>query len=109
MVDLLTEARKRQLARLGGAKPPAPRAAIALAKSQAYQDSADAPATLRPTQPISRTTGFGVTGMVSSPCQPRLRWLGPTWRQRAQAWRPGAARRGNHYGGGSESVPGMRH
>ena len=41
------EARKRQLARLGGAKPPAPRAAIALAKSQAYQDAADAPATLR--------------------------------------------------------------
>jgi hypothetical protein len=47
MVSLLTEARKRQPARLGGAKPPAPRAAIALAKSQAYQDSADAPATLR--------------------------------------------------------------
>ena len=43
----LTAARKRQLARLGGAKPPAPRAAIALAKSQAYQDAADAPATLR--------------------------------------------------------------
>src|ERR1700740_2365307 len=29
------------------AKPPAPRAAIALAKSQAYQDAADVPATLR--------------------------------------------------------------
>src|SRR6201988_765108 len=42
-----TEARRRQLARLGGAKPPAPRAAMALAKSQAYQDAADAPATLR--------------------------------------------------------------
>ena len=41
------EARRRQLARLGGVKPPAPRAAIALAKSQAYQDAADAPATLR--------------------------------------------------------------
>ena len=47
MADTFTEARKRQLARLGGAKPPAPRAAIALAKSQAYQDAADAPATLR--------------------------------------------------------------
>ena len=47
MADAFTEARKRQLARLGGAKPPAPRAAIALAKSQAYQDAADAPATLR--------------------------------------------------------------
>ena len=44
MADAFTEARKRQLARLGGAKPPAPRAAMALAKSQAYQD---APATLR--------------------------------------------------------------
>jgi integrase len=42
-----SEARKRQLARLGGAKPTTARAAIALAKSQAYQDAADAPATLR--------------------------------------------------------------
>jgi hypothetical protein len=41
------EARKRQLARLGGAKPPTARAAIAIAKSQAYQDAADAPSTLR--------------------------------------------------------------
>ena len=41
------EARKRQLARLDGAKPPTARAAIAFAKSQAYQDAADAPATLR--------------------------------------------------------------
>ncbi|MEO8716483.1 MAG: site-specific integrase, partial [Acetobacteraceae bacterium] len=47
MADASTAARKRQLTRLGGAKPPAPRAAIALAKSQAYQDAADAPATLR--------------------------------------------------------------
>src|SRR3954447_5640963 len=47
MTSSFTEARRRQLARLGGAKPPAPRAAIALAKSQAYQDAADAPATLR--------------------------------------------------------------
>ena len=47
MASSFTEARKRQLARLDGAKPPAPRAAIALAKSQAYQDAADAPATLR--------------------------------------------------------------
>src|ERR1700694_1667915 len=41
------EARKRQLARLDGAKPPTAGAAIALAKSHAYQDAADAPATLR--------------------------------------------------------------
>src|SRR5215831_3944684 len=47
MVDPLIETRKRQLARLGGAKPPAPRAAIALAKSQAYRDAEDAPSTLR--------------------------------------------------------------
>src|SRR6201989_313642 len=47
MADAFTAARHRQLGRLGGAKPPAPRAAIALAKSKAYQDAADAPATLR--------------------------------------------------------------
>ena len=47
MSSPVSEARKRQLARLGGAKPPTPRAAMALAKSQAYQDAADAPATLR--------------------------------------------------------------
>jgi integrase len=47
MSNSFTEARKRQLARLGGAKPPTARAAMALAKSQAYQDAADAAATLR--------------------------------------------------------------
>src|SRR5271166_5792719 len=47
MASSLFAARKRQLARLDGAKPPTPRAAMALAKSQAYQDAADAPATLR--------------------------------------------------------------
>jgi len=47
MPNPLAEARKRQLARLNGAKPPSPRAAMALAKSQEYQDAADAPATLR--------------------------------------------------------------
>jgi len=41
------EARKRQLARLNGAKPPTPRAALSLAKSKAYQDAADVPAALR--------------------------------------------------------------
>src|SRR5579884_1665261 len=40
--------RSRQLARLpAGEKPPAPRAALAVAKSQAYQAAADASATLR--------------------------------------------------------------
>src|SRR5580698_6885242 len=47
MADSFTDARQRQLARLGGAKPPTDRRAMALAKSQAYQDAADAPATLR--------------------------------------------------------------
>ena len=47
MSSPFSDARKRQLARLGGAKPPTARAAIAIAKSQAYQDAADAPSTLR--------------------------------------------------------------
>ena len=47
MISSFSEARKRQLSRLDGAKPPTARAAMALAKSQAYQDAADAPATLR--------------------------------------------------------------
>jgi integrase len=47
MVDSVTEARKRQIARLDGAKPPTARKAMALAKSKAYQDGADAEATLR--------------------------------------------------------------
>ena len=47
MPSAFVEARKRQLARLEGAKPPSARAAMALAKSRAYQDAADAPATLR--------------------------------------------------------------
>jgi len=47
MPGSFTEARKRQMARLQGAKPPTARAAMALAKSQAYQDAADSSATLR--------------------------------------------------------------
>ena len=48
MTDLLRAARSRQLARLpDDQKPPAPRAALAMAKSKAYQAAADAPATLR--------------------------------------------------------------
>jgi integrase len=45
--DTSPEADRRQLSRLDGTKPPTARAALALAKSQAYQDAADAPATLR--------------------------------------------------------------
>jgi integrase len=47
MADLYLEARKRQIARLDGARPQAARAAMAVAKSKAYQDAADAQATLR--------------------------------------------------------------
>ena len=47
MVSSFSEARRRQLSRLDGTKPPTARTAMALAKSQAYQDAADAPATLR--------------------------------------------------------------
>src|ERR1700677_4371613 len=47
MSSHFSEARKGQLARLAGAKPPMARAAIAIAKSQAYQDAADAPSPLR--------------------------------------------------------------
>jgi integrase len=47
MVDPVTEARKRQIARPGGARPPSARKAMALARSKAYQDGADAEATLR--------------------------------------------------------------
>jgi integrase len=48
MTDTTRIARDRQMARLPeGQKPPAPRAALALAKSKAYQASADAPGTLR--------------------------------------------------------------
>ena len=43
MVNTFSDARKRQLARLGGIRPPAARAAIALAKSQAYQDAGRRP------------------------------------------------------------------
>ena len=48
MTDPLRAARSRQLARLpNDQKPPAPRAALAMAKSKAYRAAADAPATLR--------------------------------------------------------------
>src|ERR1700712_4362532 len=47
MSSPFTDARKRQLSRLGGAKPPSARAAVAVDKSQASQDAADSAATLR--------------------------------------------------------------
>lgn len=48
MSNSVRSARSRQLARLPeGEKPPTARAALAVAKSRAYQEAADAPATLR--------------------------------------------------------------
>ena len=48
MTDPVRAARARQLQRLSDdERPPAPRAALALARSKAYQAAADAPATLR--------------------------------------------------------------
>jgi integrase len=47
MGNLSSEARKRQIAKLDGAKPRTATAAVALAKAQAYQDAADAPSTLK--------------------------------------------------------------
>jgi hypothetical protein len=48
MNEINQAARSRQRARLAeGEKPPAPRAALALAKSKTYQSAADAPATVR--------------------------------------------------------------
>jgi integrase len=47
MNNPFADARKRQIAKLDGAKPKTAAAAIALAKSQAYQDAADAPSTLK--------------------------------------------------------------
>src|SRR6516162_9332220 len=74
MADAFTAARKRQLARLGGAKPPAPRAAIALAKSHAYQDAADAPATLRAyaTDLENYKTWCDRHGFVAMPATPEV-------------------------------------
>jgi integrase len=47
MPSLLADARKRQIARLNGAKPRSASAALAFAKSREYQDAADADFTLR--------------------------------------------------------------
>ena len=81
MADAFTAARKRQLARLGGARPPAPRATIALAKSQAYQDAADAPATLRAyaTDLTNYKAWCDRHGFVAMPATPE-----PTWRRVAR-------------------------
>ena len=47
MDNRLSDMRKRQIVKLRGTKPRTATAAVALAKSQAYQDAADAPSTLK--------------------------------------------------------------
>ena len=85
MASSFTEARRRQLARLGGAKPPAPRAAMALAKSQAYQDAADAPATLRAyaADLANYKAWCGRHGFEPMPATPEI--VGAYWRQPGKA------------------------
>ena len=87
MVDSFTEARRRQLARLGSVKPPAPRAAIALAKSQAYQDAADAPATLRAyaTDLANYKAWCDRHKFVAMPATPEV--VGPIWQRLAKVMR----------------------
>ena len=84
MPKLVAEARKRQLARVDGAKPPTARAAIALAKSQAYQDATDAAATLHAARlcvgsfspSAATTTPVSGTARCSCSASPRAAPLG---------------------------------
>jgi integrase len=90
MTSSFSDPRKRQLARLGGDKPPTARAAIALAKSQTYQDAADAPAALRAYQTWCQRHGF-----AAMPAAPEIvgaylaaageRYAMPTLRRRVAA------------------------
>ena len=74
MSKSFADASKRQLARLDGASPPTARAAIALAKSQAYQDAADAPATLRAyaSDLANYQAWCGAHGLVAMPAAPEV-------------------------------------
>ena len=87
MVDSVTEARKRQIARLDGARPPTARKAMALAKSKAYQDGADAEATCGPTRPMSRTFMPGARSTASPPCRRRRKRSAPISPRRGRATR----------------------
>ena len=86
MSSPFSEARKRQLARLGGAKPPTARAAIAIAiaKSQAYQDAADAPSTLRAYTEDLANYEAALDGEFAA-ATPQLMERGPEFRDRLQA------------------------
>ena len=74
MTSSFSEIRKRQLTRLGGAKPPTARAAMALAKSQAYQDAADAPSTLHAyaTDLVNYTAWCDRHGFAAMPAIPEV-------------------------------------
>ena len=59
-------------------------AAMALAKvRQVYQDTADAPATLRAYVADLANYKAGVTCTASPPCRPHPRWSGRIWRRPA--------------------------
>jgi integrase len=69
MSDAAQQASPRQINRRGSAKPLTARAALALAKSQGYQDAADAPATLRAYQ-ADLTNFVGWCAKHGFPCIP---------------------------------------
>jgi hypothetical protein len=75
MNEINRAARSRQRARLAeGEKPPAPRAALALAKSKTYQSAADAPETLRALQVRLRQLQRLVRGArLPAHCRPNRR------------------------------------
>jgi hypothetical protein len=74
MPSLFTKARKRQMACLQGAKPPTARAAMALAKSQAYQDVADAASMPRAyaADPANFEAWCGKHGFQATPATPEV-------------------------------------
>ena len=88
MTNAFTEARKRPAGSPGRHQATRTAGCDALARSQAYQDAADAPGdACGPMRPTSRTTRLGATGTVSSPCPRHPRWSGPIWRRPAKAMR----------------------
>ena len=86
--------------RAASAKPPTARAAIALAKSQAYQDAADAPATLKAyaTDLANYTAWCAANALTAMPASPQVvgaylaaageGYAAPTLRRRVRGNRP---------------------
>ncbi len=74
MTKTLEEARRRQEKRLDGGKPLTARAAMALAKSQAYQDAADSPSTLRAytSDLLNYTAWCKSAGLIAMPATPEI-------------------------------------